>query len=237
MINLNTDVTNIQQLESTQFSENQRAILKPVPRFNAAEEQAARLDVSNQAFGEVTEIMSKEDELSLKASKAQVISETLSDVRLKLRDLMQVLHDPEKSFDANSLGQMDSMSNSLIDTVIRTVRDNDNMNIVDPDLLNVYMGGLKSIKNLDVLDKDFYTKLQSIESNVTAQERAYLKATEDLYSEMTNIQKKYEELVNQKQPIQSQESIEKQIIKFSGETLASVTANISPESVIRLLQG
>ena len=116
MINLNTDVTNIQQLESTQFSENHRAILKPVPRFNAAEEQAARLDVSNQAFGEVTEIMSKEDELSLKASKAQVISETLSDVRLKLRDLMQVLHDPEMSFDANSLGQMDSMSNSLIDT-------------------------------------------------------------------------------------------------------------------------
>ena len=144
--------------------------------------------------------------------------------------------DPEMNFEVSALEQMDSMSNSLIENVISTVRNNDNMNIVNPDFLNIYIGGLKSIKQLSFLDDDFLSKIQSIEDNVKAQENEYFKATESLYSKYVDITKKYDNLANNN-PAINNKSIDKQIVDTAKQTLASTTANISPEAVMRLLQG
>ena len=139
-------------------------------------------------------------------------------------------------FDEESLKQMDSMSNSLIDHAIGTVRKNDDMNIVNANFLNIYLGGLQSIRELNFMDNDFLTKLQSIEENVKTQENEYLKTSESLYSKYVDINKKYEELINNK-PISGNIELDKQIIKAAEQTLASTATNITPDTVKRLLQG
>lgn len=239
MINFNSDITKILQLDSLNtLSENSiKESSKNTSKITENDsDEATKTTISEQAVSPLNELMSEEDILSIKINKAQTIYDSLTDIRLKLRDLIQIIKDPEMRFDEESLKQMDSMSNSLIDHAIGTVRKNDDMNIVNPNFLNIYLGGLQSIRELNFMDNDFLTKLQSIEENVKTQENEYLKTSESLYSKYVDINKKYEELINNK-PISGNIELDKQIIKAAEQTLASTATNITPDTVKRLLQG
>lgn len=239
MINFNSDITKILQLDSLNtLSENSiKESSKNTSKITENDsDEATKTTISEQAVSPLNELMSEEDILSIKINKAQTIYDSLTDIRLKLRDLIQIIKDPEMRFDEESLKQMDSMSNSLIDHAIGTVRKNDDMNIVNPNFLNIYLGGLQSIRELNFMDNDFLTKLQSIEENIKTQENEYLKTSESLYSKYVDINKKYEELINNK-PISGNIELDKQIIKAAEQTLASTATNITPDTVKRLFQG
>ncbi len=241
MLNLNSDVINVSYLELLNASEknhnNKIETKETSANIKNETEEGVNVKLSEQVLSQINEIMSEEDSTSLKLQKAQIIYDSLSNIRLKLQDLVQLLHDPEMNFDVNVLEKMDSMSNSLIESVIDTVKNNDDMNIVNPDLLNIYFSGLNSIKQLNLADNDFLTKIQMIDSNVKAQENEYFKATESLYEKYTEITNKYEKLADEKNFKETDKTIDKQIIENSEQTLASTTANISPETVMRLLMG
>lgn len=237
MINLNSDITNILQIDSSNvISKNENSNLSNVAEQNQKEiDEATTVSISEQALSQINNLMSKENTIAIKMTKSQIICDSLADIRLKLQDLRKILNDPEMNYDISLLKQVDSLSNSLIESVIKTVKDNDDMNIVDSNIINVYMNGLQSIKQLDFIDDNFFTKLQSIENNVKTQEKEYFSATESLYQEYMDITKKYEETVDI--TINDFKDIDKQIIKTAEETLAFTSANLTPEVVYRLLQG
>ena len=142
MINLNTDITKLLQLESLNVSvkNNNNETSKVTSSKQEKDlDEATKVSISEQASSQIDEITSEEDILSLKINKAQTIYDTLTDIRLKLKDLMQLIKDPEMKFDKESLKQIDSMSNSLIENTISVIRNNDDMNIVNPNFLNIYI--------------------------------------------------------------------------------------------------
>lgn len=231
MLDLNNNITNIQQIDLLSSGVVTKETVKPVEKKdNIPDDDAVKLNISHQALNQVSEILSKDETLAQKIFKSQAIVDSLSDARTKIRDLLQILNDPEMSFDDETLNQMDIMSNSLIDSVIKSVKNNDDMNIIDSNLINIYMDGLKSIKNLDLTDTNFLTKIQAIENNIKLQEVEYSKATGALYSDYVKVQ-------NVDDSGKKSKEISENIVKKANETLASVTANISPEAVVRLLKG
>ena len=236
MFNLNPDVINVPQLELLNISnENKKVAPNEVSaKVEKETDKDVKVNLSAQVLNQINEIMAEEDLISLKFNKAQTIYDSLANIRSKLHDLMQLLKDPEMIFEVSTLEQMDSMSNSLIDNVIDVVKNNDDMNIVNSDFLNIYFSGLNSIKQLNLADNDFLSKIQMIESNVKVQENEYFKAVENLYSKYEDINKKYEELVNTKGSIDDK-NIDKQIIETSKQSLADTTTSLTSESVKRVL--
>ena len=237
MININTDIIKIQQLDSSLLCKTQKEVPVTDAQIEKTETKSVELKLSQEAMNQINSLITKEDSLIIKFNKAQTIYEQLSDIRLKLKDLLDIIKDPEMRFDKEDFDLMESMSNSLIESTIKIVRNNDDMNIIDPKLMNVYINGLSSIGSLNYLDNDYLSKLESIDTNVKAQENEYLKATETLYSKLIENQKKFETLIKEKTTISDSKNIDKQIIENAQETLKSSTANISREAVLRLLQG
>lgn len=238
MINLNTDITKLLQLESLNVSvrnNNSETSKITTSKQEKESEEATKVSISEQASSQIDEITSEEDILSLKINKAQTIYDTLTDIRLKLKDLMQLIKDPEMKFDKESLKQIDSMSNSLIENTISVIRKNDDMNIVNPNFLNIYISGLQSIKELSLTDNDFLTKIQSIQDNVKTQQQEYLKASDSLVSNYINLAERYENLVNKKIAVDNK-NLDKQIIATAKETVKSTVEKISPDTVLRLIQ-
>ncbi|MBO5738964.1 hypothetical protein J6R97_06460 [bacterium] len=236
MIELTTSVNFIQQLESSEAlyvrNENSERVAQK------AENSAYVTDVNQsqqQSSDKVTDILSTEDILVLKRNKAQNIIDSLADIRLKLKDLMQILKDPEMEFDVATLDKMDSMSNSLIESTISIVRKNDDMGIVNFNILNTYLGGLETIKNMNLQDNDYLLKIQTLDSNVKSQVNEYLKASDYLDLELEKTWVKYDKLVDDNNSINVKD-IEKQILNSADQTLSSVTANMSSDAVLRVLK-
>lgn len=236
MIELTTSVNFIQQLEASEAlyvkNENSERVAQK------ADNSAYVTDVNQsqqQNSDKVTDILSTEDVLVLKRNKAQNIIDSLADIRLKLKDLMQILKDPEMEFDVATLDKMDSMSNSLIESTISVVRRNDDMGIVNFNILNTYLGGLETIKNMNLQDNDYLLKIQTLDSNVKSQVDEYLKASDYLDLELERTWTKYDKLVDEKNSIDVKE-IENQILNSADQTLSSVTANISSDAVLRVLK-
>ncbi len=237
MVNINTDIIKIQQLDSSLLFKTPKEAPLADAQIEKNKTESVELKLSQQAMNQINSFIAEEDTLTIKFNKAQIIYEQLSDIRLKLKDLLDIIKDPEMRFDKEDFDLMESMSNSLIESTIKIVRNNDDMNIIDPKLMNVYINGLGSIKSLNYLDNDYISKLESIDTNVKAQENEYFNASASLYSKIIENQKQFESLIEEKSTISDSQDIDKQIIENAQETLKSSTANISREAALRLLQG
>ncbi len=247
MISLDTDTLAIQQLALEQISAQVQpdSVVRNVKSEKEAGSekekttQATVADITKGALSEINSIITAEDSLVAKTRLAEQAYNYLADIRLQIGALREGLNDSELTNDITTLDLFDAKSNEIIDNVVNTMRKLDFSSCVDIDFTNIILDGLNSLKGLNIKDEDYLLNLDSLMANVARKENEYYNLENKLNSDTINNAKNYDKLVDtQNSPsTNSSSELRERIVKNASETLASVTYGITPEAVLRLLQG
>lgn len=241
MININTDLATLQQLAlENKKAENAKILENNIPKQEDIQTEtnssATDVEISNQAQSTLDNKTSIEDILSKNLSYATNIYDSLSNIRTKIAELMKVLDKPNEELSIEELEQLDTESNRLIQKVITTLNSNNASSLVNNDLLNIYVNGLTSLKNIQLQDNDYLSKLNVLKDSVKKEEDNFYNISSNLYNNLTQISNNYDTLVESTNVESSSTSIQQNIVNNADETLKSVCAKLTPETVIRLLQ-
>lgn len=245
MINFNADISNVQQLEFLKQAVSGQFKVQKATKTTEENSEATTVDVSKLVTNPINQTISVEDATVTNLNTARTIYDALAEIRLQLADMMKALKDPEAQHTVESLEEMDTQSNTLIEKAINVVKNNDKTGLVDSNYLNIFMNGLTSLKDLKITNDDYFTKIYGVMNTVIQEQDAYYKAGENLYSNLSTITKSYEQMTNKNSQNKTQSTelttnssqLQKQIVNNIGETLKSVTGGLSAETVMRLLQG
>ena len=237
MINLNADIISLQQSRVEEQASKTEALGKQPEAKPNAESPATVAEISKQALSDINSIISKEDSLIIKTQLAQKAYNYLSDMRLQLNVLRDGLKDSELTNDIQILEMFDNKSNEIIDDVIKTMRNQDFSAYIDTSFMNNILNGLDSLKTLKLSDDNYFVNIENIVSSILTKEEKYKKLTNELNSQTLENAKDFDNLVNNQNSIVNSADIKECILNDSAETLWSVTHNLTPEAVLRLLHG
>ena len=237
MINLNTDVISLQQLRVEEQASKVEISVKQQDEKPKAESPATLAEISKQALSDINSIISKEDSLTAETQLAEKAYNYLSNMRLQLGVLKDGLKDFELTNDVQILEMFDNKSNEIIDNIIKTMRNQSLSAYVDTSFMGAILNGLDSLKTLKLSDDNYFINIENIVSSILTKEEKYKKLTNELNSQTLENAKDFDNLVNNQNSIVNSTDIKERILNDSAETLWSVTHNLTPEAVLRLLHG
>lgn len=235
MINFNYDITqNLQADLVKQVVSTQRGVTNPIKsRQKTSTDDAVNTDISNSVNSEINNIISEEDLSVNKLNIAKSIYDKLSKIRLEIADIIDFLHNPEEKQTIESLTELDAISNQLIERAIGVIQE-DNVGILGANHLNNFISGMNFLKTLKIDEKNYISKIDEFMNGVSSKQNYYFDFSELMKNKIEESNKKYEDLIGNKNNSNSNE-IQNDIIKNSTSTLESVTKNLTPENVMRLL--
>lgn len=237
MINLNTDIIYLQQFRIEEQTSRAEVSEKQQGEKPKTESPATVAEISKQALSDINSIISKEDSLIIETQLAQKAYNYLSDMRLQLNVLRDGLKDTDLTNDVQILEMFDNKSNDIIDHILKTMRNHDFSAYVDTSFMNIVLNGLDSLKTLKLSDDNYFVNIENIVSSILTKEEKYKKLTNELNSQTLENAKDFDNLVNNQNSIVNSADIKECILNDSAETLWSVTHNLTPEAVLRLLHG
>lgn len=235
MIDFNYDIVQTLQADLLKnVVSSQRVATNPIKSASKAiTDEAVNAEISNSVNSEINNIISEEDTTINKLNIAKSIYNKLGQIRLEIADIIDVLHNPEQEHTIESLTELDNTSNILIEKVIGVIQE-DNVGILGSNHLKNFISGMNFLKTLKLDDKDYIFKVKEFMSSVSSKQNYYFDYSKLMNSKIEELNKKYEELVANKNNKNSKE-VQSDIVKNSNSTLASVTKNLTPENVMRLL--
>lgn len=237
MINNILELQNIEKLTlANQELQRRNNATQNLDNMNS-ESEAINLDISVLTKSEINKAIAQEDILAQKINSANKIYDSLSEVREEIAMLLKELKNSDINHTVESLEELDSKSNKLIDKVINIVKTNDSIGIVNSDYLNIFFDGLNSLKNFNIKDDNYFTKLESLLTSVRKQENDYYKTIDNLYQQSVDNSYKFENLANNSVKNSSSKELQDKIINNSFETLYYASSKITQEQVLRLLTG
>lgn len=243
--NINNVITSEQLLLNLEAARNSEPVKNQSVETEVAQKEVEKksyvtspikAELSKSVLKQLNNYMSSEDVLADKLNTAQTIHDSLNSLRIELLSLKQKLYEtPEENVE--ELENIDKESNSIIDKVVNVLKT-DKYGIVDSKYLSNTFSQLSVIQNLSLDDNNYLTKIDSLGLNISKQANVYNKASDDLYSNLTDIYNKYEQSVG-KTPVTEEDSkeLQKKVVENFSETLLSTASSLTPEVVLGLLQG
>jgi len=229
------DINNVQQLENAkQIALASTKAVQKQEQPKEINDDATKVEVSENTSTVIDSTISAEELLVKKINSAQTIYDSLSNIRLELADLIEQLRNPDIKHTIESLSEIDSKSNVLIDKVVDVIKNNDTFGLINFSSLNLYYEGLNSLKLLDINDEKYLNKVENIIKKVSEKANKYQNIEGELYSIIEESNKKYENLINNNIEKNSG-NLQNEIFNDPQKTLESVCAKLTPEIVMRLL--
>lgn len=237
---IDTNLTSLQEIAlAKREAENNRILekknLQHVQNNVEPDSSAIKTEISGESSS-IKQESSLEDIQSKNLSLASNIYTSLGDIRSEISALMDEINKPNEELSIEYLEEADKMSNELITKVLSMLEKNNASSLVGVNYLNIYTKGLHSLKNIQLQDNEYLSKLNNLIENVKKEEDNYYKLSNNLYNNLVDISNQYDSLVNDKNAEVSSKSIQKNIISNAEETLKSVCGKLTPDAVIRLLQ-
>ena len=143
--------------------------------------------ISDYVYKPINSLIAKEDELTQKLYTAQNIYDMLGEIRVELGNLVKTLKNTDIKHDISSLEELNNLSNNLITKAIDIVRNDNATGIANSFLINSYLKGLSSIKELKISETEYITQLETILKDIKNEEANYYELTNNLYSDLNTI--------------------------------------------------
>lgn len=235
MIDFNYDITQTLQADLVkQVVLNQKAVTNPIKsEHKSFSKESVNADISGVVNSEINNLISEEDITVNKLNVAKNIYDKLTAVRSEIATIIESLNDSDKEYNLESLKELDNKSNIMIENVISIINQ-DKVGILGSNHLNNFISGMNFLKTLKIDDKNYILKIKEFMSSVSSKQNYYFDFSNAMNKRIEELNKKYEELLANKNN-QNNTDIQTEIIKDSDSTLQSVTKNITPENVMRLL--
>lgn len=235
MINIDTQIKDINSIELIDNSKhNSRAVKKKSKIEQNKEDNATKVELSHNIMSKIDSIISKEDILVQNLDSVQYMYESLTNIRIKIAELMQKLQDTDEN-DITTLENLDTESNILIDNVVSLVKNDTNLAFSQTGLMNFYLDGLLSFKDLNIRDENYLIKLRDTLVYMREKENFYYNLGEDIYANLQSLSKDFENNV-QNIPNFTGSQIKNGIVKNSTKTIQATTSKIDAQKVSYLLK-
>ena len=239
MINLNTEIVDLNRLSIENQSQNKSVYEKNISSTDSAltkEEFATYSNISKIALSKVSEIISKEDISIEEFNNAKKAYDYITDIRAQLKDYMQSIKNPEANLDVEELKELDKKSNELIQNILNIMSNKNFNSVIDSGFTSFILEGLTSIKSLNITNDNYYGNLRNILNTTIQKQIEYLNKKDKSYSDLMNISNKFNNLVSDYINSDNSTQLQAKIVSNPTKTLEYISESISPDIVIRLLQ-